>query len=1065
MSLAKRVVSKPTTVFVIFALLIGMGIFSTSNLPVDLYPEIDPPILVVMTTYTGASPEEVERTVTRPLEAGLSNVSSLEDLSSVSSKGSSLIILQFTYGTDMADAANSIRDNLEFVKMFLPDDVQTPMIFKFDPSMIPLAGFMVTGNRSPEELREITENTIVPRIEQVTGVSRAMVSGGRDKIVRVEIPQNRLEAYNLTITQIRSMLSGQNLQIAAGSIEDDGLNYLLTTMGEYQSIEEIKATVIAYKGGGYVNGVVEPTRLIRLRDIADVYEGYRDEESLVYVDGTPVVQVTVQKQSGKNSVQTMDALRTRLDRIAQEIPQDIKIAETFNTTDIIENSINQVTSNALQGALFAIIVLFIFLRSFKTTLIIGLTIPISLLFTLMLMYFGGLTLNVMTLAGLALGVGMLVDNSIVILENIYRYREKGAKLTAAAVLGTQEMMTAIVASTLTTISVFAPLVLFQSELGMVGELFAGLAFTIVISLLTSLAVALVLIPVLSSHYLPLTTRKQKPVAKLFAPIDGLVGRFFTGMENAYRASVSWVLKHKLLTILTIVVLFGGSLVMVPKIGYVFMPSGQADSVSLTVSLPVGSPLERTENILHQVETIVQNEVQGIESLTVNVGGSDMMGMGGVSSHSGSIRINLPDFEERVDSADEIQAKLRAHFNDFPDVSFSFGSSGGMQMGTGSPVDILIKTDDLVKGKEIAESIAQLIRDRVPEATEPSVDLKDGLPQIDLKVDRERLYSLGLNIYSIGQEIRAAMEGLTATTYRSEGSEYDVVLFLSEADRSNLPDLDNLFVMSPAGQRISLSNFASYERSTGPIDIRRENQSRVIHVTAGTVPGVPINVVEEKVRGIINAEIPSEDDVVIEFSGDYAELMEMFGKLGLIIMVAVFLVFGVMASQFESFKDPFIIILTIPLSVVGIVAIYWATGEVFNVLTLVGLLILVGIIVNNGIVLVDYTNMLRKRGLPLFEACVEAAGNRLRPILMTTLTTVLALLPMAFFPGEGSEMVAPIGKSVLGGLSFGTLMTLFFMPVMYFIFNRRSDERRLKAETRRARIAAGLSKKQAREAGL
>lgn len=1059
MSIAKTVVSRPTTIFVAFALLLGLGIFATLNLPIDLYPEIEPPILVVYTGYPGAGPEEVERTVTRALEGTLSNVSSLEQLTSTSSKGSSMIMLTFTYGIDMADAANSVRDNLELVKRYLPEGTDTPLILKFDPSMVPIMGLIVTGNRTPEELREIAENTILPRIEQVPGVAMGSVSGGRQKIIKVEIPQNRLEAYGLTITQIRGMLASQNVSVSAGSIMDNGLSYLLATAGEFQSLDEIRSTVISYKGGGLVNGQMEPSKIVRLRDIANVYEGYREEDSLVYVNGQAAVQITVQKQSGKNSVQTAQELRKRLVKIAQEVPQGINITEIFNTTDIIENSINQVTSSALQGALLAVLILFIFLRSIKPTLIIGITIPVSLLFTLMLMYFWGLTLNVMTLAGLALGIGMLVDNSIVILENIYRYREKGAKLTTAAILGSQEMINAIVSSTLTTICVFAPLVMFKGQLGMVGELFSGLSFTVVISLTMSLAVALMLIPVLTSHYLPLTTRVQKPLNRFFAALDKPFTAFFAKLDTAYRHAVDRVLRHKLITVGILLVLFIASLLAIPRIGYVFMPVQQADSVTLSVELPIGTPLSETEVVLKQIQGILEEELKGYKRMILSVGQQSMLGFGGGSStNKGSIQITLPDFQDRIDSAETMKNKIRAHFNDFPGATMSFGSSlANMQFGSTNSIDIVIKTQDLTKGKAIADKIVQLLRDKVEEAKEPTIDLKDGLPQIELVFDRDRMYSLGLNAYTVGNELRAAVDGVTATKYRTAGSEYDVVLMLPEADRNELPALDRIFVMSPAGQKIPLESFAQYKKSTGPITIRRENQSRIIHVTAGTNAGVAINKVEDKIRSLIAQEIPAEDDVVIEYAGDYQQLMDYLGDFALILLVAVFLVFGVMASQFESFMDPFIIIFTIPLSVIGIVAIYALTGEIFNILTLVGLLVLVGIIVNNGIVLVDYTNLLRKRGLSLHDACVEAAGSRLRPILMTTLTTILGLVPMAFFPGEGSELVAPIGKTVLGGLSFGTLMTLFLMPVVYAIFNKRADDRRARAEARRERIAAGAKR--------
>jgi HAE1 family hydrophobic/amphiphilic exporter-1 len=1057
------VVSRPTTVFIIFALLIGLGIFALVNLPIDLFPEINPPYLVVYTTYTGAGPEEMERSVTRVLEAALSSVSSLEEVTSTSSKGSSMVIMEFTYGTDLADATNSVRDALERVRNYLPTEADAPMIFKFDPSMIPIMGLMVTGNRSPEELQEIAEDTIVPRIEQTRGVATASVNGGREKIVRIEISQSRLEAYNLTITQIQQVLAAQNLQVAAGTITEGDVSYILTTMGEYSSLDQIRNTVISYRGGGLVDGQVEMPRSVYLGDLASVFDGYRDETSTVYVNGQPAVMLRVQKQSGQNSVQTADALRKRLVRMTREIPQDIKITEIFNTTDQIENSIGQVTSTAVSGALLAVLILFVFLRSMKPTLIIGISIPISIIVTIMLMYFAGLTLNLMTLAGLVLGIGMLVDNSIVILENIYHYREKGAKLGTAAVLGTSEMIIAITASTLTTICVFAPLVMFQSLLEMGGEMFAGLAFTVVISLTISLFTALVLVPVLSSHYLPLVTRKQKPLKiKALAALDNVFQRFFTDLDDAYRRAVDRVLRHKVLVITVLAVMFAGSLFLIPVIGWVFMPDEEADNVTINAELPMGTPLERTEAILRQIQLIAEKEVQGYERMIVNAGGGGMLSSG--SSNAGTLRINLPDYEDRIDSADDIKAKMRTHFNEFPGVYLSF-SSNSMGMGNSNPVDIVVRTDDLVKGKAIAEKISSLLQERIPEAKEPQVGLKDGLPQYEIELDRERMYALGLNTYTVGNEIKAAVDGVTATIYKTGGHDYDVVLILAEADRSALPALDHIFLNSQTAGRVPLSSFASYKKGTGPLTIQRENQSRVIHVTAGANPGTKLNVLEDKVRNLVSAEIPAEDDVIIEFAGDNAEMVKMMKNFVLIIVIAIFLVFGIMASLFESFRDPFIILFTIPLSVIGIVSIYLVTGEPFNILTAVGLLVLVGVIVNNGIVLVDYTNLLRKRGLSLHDACVEAAGNRLRPILMTTLTTILGLIPMAFFPGEGSEMVSPIGKTVLGGLSVGTLMTLFLMPTVYVIMNKRSDERTARAEARRERIAAGISARQEKKKGL
>ena len=1056
MSVARSIVSRPTTVLIIFLLLIGLGIFSLLHLSVDLYPEIEFPMLVIVTPFPGAGPEEVERSIVRPLEAAFAGISGIEEITATASQHSGMVMLRFTFGTDLADASNSVRDALERVRGMMPEAADTPMIFRFDPAMIPIMGLTLSGLRPPEELHELAEDIVVPRIEQTPGVATAFLLGGRESIVRVEIPQNRLEAYGLTVTQIQQMLAVQNVQIAAGTIIENDLSFILTTMGEFTSLQEIENSAVSHRGGGIVNGQFEPPRRILLRDLADVFMCFRDETSSVLVNGESSVMMFVQRQSGANSVQTAEDLRARVERLSRELPPDIHIVELFNTTDIIENSLNQVTSSALYGALFCVLVLFFFLRAIKPTLIIGISIPVSIAITLMLMYFNNLTLNLMTMAGLILGVGMLVDNSIVILENIYHYREKGAKLKTSAILGTKEMLLAITASTITTICVFAPLIMFQGLLGIAGELFAGLAFTVVISLAISLFTAVFLVPVLASHYFPLVTRKQKPLTGMLAKIDGVFAGFLKWLDNSYRRAVSRILRRKAIVIITISLLFAGSIFLVPVVGWVFMPPQEADNVQVTATLPMGSPLAQTEAVLRQLEAIVRSEVQGYEALIINMGAGFF---GGGGSNSGSLRINLPRFADRIESAEDIRNILRRHFDQFPGVAFTFGGGGmGGGMGGGSPIEITLRTDDLVRGKVIADRIAALLSERLPEITEPEVDLQDGLPQIEIRINRETMYALGLNTMTVGNEIRAAVDGITATRFRAGGRDYDVVLILAEADRSTRPALDQIFVNSPIAGRVPLSSFVYYEEGTGPITIRRENQSRVINITAGARPGTRINILQDRVETLIAAEIPVEDDVIIEFGGDQAEMQDMIRNFALIVIVAVALVFGIMASLFESFKTPFIIIFTIPLSFVGIVAIYLITGDTFNVLTAVGLLVLIGIITNNGIVLVDYTNLLRKRGMPLFEACVEAAGNRLRPILMTTVSTILGLVPMAFFPGEGSELVAPIGKTVLGGLSFGTLMTLFLMPTVYFIMNKRSDERAAKAEARRQRIAMGLSRK-------
>ena len=1050
MSISKRVVGRPTTVFIIFVLLIGLGIYAATDLAIDLYPEIEPPILIVMTTYEGAGPQEIEKTLSRPIESSLSNISKVDTITSTSSKGTSTIIVRFTYGADMSEASSDIRDSLDILKKWLPADADSPIIFKFDPSMIPILGLSVSGNRTPDELREIAENIVQPRIEQVEGVGLSSVTGGQEKAIRVEIPQNRLEAYGLTLTQVSNMIRGQNFQISAGSILSDNKNLLVTTTGEYKSLDEIKNTVIAYKGGipNPMSATTADVKTIKLRDIANVYSGYKREDTLVYINGKPGVQIIVQKQSGTNSVQIAENVRTRLKKINKEMPSGIKVSEIFNTTDIIKNSINQVSSTAIIGAVLAVIVLFIFLRSLKTTFIIGLAIPVSLVITLMFMYFAGLTLNIMTLAGLALGIGMLVDNSIVILENIFRYREKGTKLTTSAILGSQEMINAITSSTLTTICVFAPIIIFKSQLDIYGELFSGLSFTVVISLTASLIVALTLIPVLASHYLPISSRSQRPLKGFLKKIDDIMESLFTSLDNAYKRAIARVLRHKVITIITIIIIFIGTMALIPGAGFEFMPAQMDNTLQVSVELPQGTKLSETESVLLQLESIIRKEINGYEEIIIQAGSKSFMGfLGSAETNKGTLRVNLPAFNKRIDNSDTVKKKLRSHFNDFPSAVFSFSSNMGGGFSS-SPIDILVKTEDLDKSKKVAEKIKTLLENRFPEVTEPTVDLKNGLPQVDIIIDRDKLYSFGLNIYSVGQEIKASIDGIAASRYRDGGSEYDIIVILEKKDRDELPDLDKIFVMNATGKRIALANFASYKQTMGPVSIIRENQTRTVHIKAGTIPGTSLNDISVKIEKMVKEEIPAEEGLAIEFSGDFANLLKYGIKLIIIIFVAIFLVFGVMASLFESFLDPFIILFTIPLSLIGVVLVYILTGEMFNILTAVGLIMLAGIIVNNGIVLVDYTNLLRKRGLSIDDACIEAGGNRLRPILMTTLTTVLGLIPMAFFPGEAAALVNPIGKAVVGGLTVGALLTLFLIPVIYAIFNESSLKHSLKKEAKK-----------------
>lgn len=1052
MTLSQTCVRKPVTSLLVFIVLVALGIFCTFNLPLDMYPDMDLPYIVVYTTYGNAGPEEVEQSLTRTLESSLSGLSGLKKMQSQSSSGLSLIILEMNYGTNLDSTTNEIRDKIDMVRSYLPSDAKSPVTIRMDPSMMPIMGLAVKGNRTPEELRAYAEDIIQPRLEQIDGIASANISGGREKSINVDIPADRLEAYALSISQVAQMIGAQNVQSSGGVITSGDINYSIKTNGKYQSIDDLKNTVISYKMSPS-NGMSAPEmKTIRLRDIADVYEGYKEESTLAFLDGNSCVMLLMQKQSGKNSVSAARKVRKAIAELKASLPSDVEIIETYNTTDIIEQTISEVVSSVVTGALLAIAVLIVFLRSVRSTIIIGLAIPISVMITLMAMYFMGITINLISMAGLLLGIGMLVDNSIVVLENIYSYRQKGAKPTVAAILGSQEMVMSITASTLTSVCIFLPMLMFKKSLGMMGQMFNDLAWTIIISLMSSLAVAVCLVPVLTSSYLKISFHQyddDKPLHRLNRKIDAI----FDAIDVKYSGGVKFVLHHRKICVFTLFVLLILSFVAVKFIGFVFMPDSAANTVSVTFELPKGTKLEITEDTMMGMQAMALQELKGVKYTSMTVGGTSMLSAS-TETNTGSIRFTLYPAKERLpgwDSEKTAKEKLRKYFNMFPGATISFSANMNSAGSGGMSIDL--KSDDLDKLREVSGQIVKLLNDQASDVvTEVSSDIEDGLPQAEIIVDRDRMYELGLNIYNVGSEITAAINGTTASRYTENGSDIDVVVGLSATDKTKLADLDNISVVNTSGVRVPLSSFAHYVSTTAPVTILRENQARVIHITAKPKTGMSLDVVQNKINSLINDNIPKDEGLTITFSGDYADMMEAVLKFGAIIIMAAILVFVVMASQFESLIDPFIVIFTIPLSFIGVIMIYGITGQRLNVVTIMGVLVLVGTIVNNGIVLVDYTNLLRKRGYELEDACVEAARSRLRPILMSTLTTVISLAPMAFFPGEGARQMQPISLTVFGGMTFGSLMTLFLMPTVYYIFNNRRLKRAAKKAAKQAKKA-------------
>lgn len=1032
MSLSERSVNKPTTVLMIFILLVALGIYAALNLPIDRFPDMELPYIAIMTTYENAGPEEVEQSVTRILESSLSGVSGLKEMASQSSTGQSVIYLEMNYGTNLDESVASCRDKIDIVRKYLPDDADSPVMFKMDPSMMPIMSVAIKGNRTPEELRKLAEDVVQPKLEQVDGIASANISGGREKCIRVDIPRDRLEAYNLTVTAVAQMIGAQNVQSAGGSITSGDINYTIQSAGKYHSLEDVKDTVISWKVTSNDVGAVPQVRTIKLRDIADVYEGYKKQSTLAFMNGEPCVSLSLQRQSGKNSVQAAKKVRKQIEEIKKILPRDVSMLEIWNTTDSIEATINDVIKSVVEGAFLAILVLIIFLRSVKSTLIIGISIPVSLLVTIVLMWLRGMTLNMISLAGLLIGVGMLVDNSIVVLENIYSYRQKDAKPKVAAVLGSQEMVAAITSSTLTTICIFLPMIMLKQKMGMIGQLLDDLAVTIVFSLCCSLIVAITLVPVLSSSYLIVSNagdRRDKD-----GKINRALGQFFDKLDYVYSQAVAKTLRHKKILFAAIFALFGLSIFTVIKIGYVFMPESESSNVSISITMPKGTRLDITEGVVKEIESIVNQEVVGIKHLSSTVGGGGW-GSSSADTNTATVRIKLYDEHDRkpgYDNAQAVKDKMRPYFTKFPGAEIQFGKR---QDGMGSGLIVDIRCDDLQLLASQTKKIEELLKEKSTDyIDEVSSNLEDGLPEVKIVFDRDLMYNLALNVYSVGAEIKANIDGTTATRYEDKGDEIDLIVSLAEEDKAKLTDLDSIFVTNSNGTRIPISTFGHYEESTSPVSILRQEQTRMTQITLTPKKGLSIQDIQLKVDALIKENLPQEEGVTISFSGDNADFIEAAINFTVVIIMAAALVFAIMASQFESFKDPFIVIFTIPLSFIGVVAIYLLSGQKISMVSIFGFLMLVGMIVNNGIVLVDYTNLLRRRGYELFDACVEAARSRLRPILMSTLTTIISLIPMSFFPSEGTEMIQPISMTVLGGLSFGSLMTLFVMPSLYYIFN-------------------------------
>ena len=1018
MNITQKTLKNPVLIVVIFALISITAAFTFSNLEVNLMPDIKEPILMVTATYENAGPQSVESAVTQVLEEELSSLSNLKKMTSTSSEGNSTISIEYNYGTNLESAANEVRDKIENVKSMLPKTVKTS-IFKMSMNDFPVMDIAVHGNRSNNELKYIADKTIKRVLAQANGVSQTSVYGGRTPCVCVELSQNRLAAYNLSISEISTRLAAENLDLGGGKITEKSRNYVLRTKGEYASVKEISDTVISS-----VNGTP-----IRLSDVGKVYMGFKDASDEVYINGNPGVYISIKKQSGANSVKVADALYEKIEEVKASLPSDIQL-EIINDDSIeIRDTLKTLYSSAWQGILLAVIILFVFLKSFKSTFIISISIPFSIIITLLTMNFLHITLNIMTLTGLILGIGMVVDASIVMIDNIYAYRMRGTKAKVAAALGTQEMIPSVISGNLTTIVVFIPFLLFMKDLGFIGLMARDMIYTIVIAIVSSLFVAIFLVPVLAGHYMPLTNRSEKPVRnKVFIFLYDAFERAFDKIQALYKKVLSLALNNKRRTVAISFGLLLLSFGLIPLLHIDMMPETEGQRVTMNITLPTGTSLEKTTEIVHQFEKIVQNEIKGYRTVLASTGVSGGM-EDSYASNFGNISIYLPVPKKQIDNSSTIKAKLEKHFKDFPGIQFNFASDS-MESMTGSDIDIAVKGNDIANARQASEQILALMQ-KMPNLTNAKMDMKTGLPQLEIEIDRKRAYSFGVSVEAAAKEINGCVAGVTATKYRSSGNEYDVILSYQKTDKSSVPDLEKIKVQGKNGL-VSLANFASVKKNYGPVSINHENKARTIHLTAGIRGKENAPVIEAKIKNAIRENCVLPGDVSVNFDGSWKKMKKQSILFSKIIILAILLVFGVMAGMYGSLKKPFINLFTIPFMFIGVLLIYFVVGQSVSIMTMVGLVMLVGIVVNNGIVLVDYTGLLVARGLDVKSACLEAGTSRLRPVLMTTLTTILGMLPMSFTSQGSSSLVQPIGLCVVGGLISSTFVTLVLIPVLYAI---------------------------------
>ena len=1024
MSIYSTSVKRPVTTILIFVALIVMGLYSLTQLPIDLYPEIELPFIGVVTTYSGASASDIETNVTRPVEDALNSVSNLKEITSTSSDGLSVIFMNFEYGTNLDEASNDIRSNLSFIENFLPEDAENPTIMKFNSSMMPIIFYAITAKESYRGLEKILDEKIVNPLNRIEGVGAVNLAGVPGRKVYIDVDPRKMEAYNLSIEQIGGILRAENMNMPAGYIEMGQTDYPLRIQGEFPESDIIRNIVVSSYNGNNVY----------LKDVAVVRDTIRETKLDTRINGLQGMTMYVQKQSGGNTVKVTKEVEKALATLTKELPADVKVEKLFDSATFIKDSIGNLTETLLYAAIFVILVVLFFLGRWRATLIIIVTIPISLVVAFIYLFITGESVNIISLTSLSIAIGMVVDDAIVVLENITRHVERGSRPREAAIYATNEVWLAVIVTTLTVVAVFFPLTFVK---GLTGVLFKQLGMLVTITIITSVVAAITLTPTMSALIL-----KWYPIKKdaPFWTYDGSIRKWLNWFDRFYEKTLRWALHHKRITTLIALIVFIGSMSLFGLIGTEFFPEADQSQITATIELQTGTRVDETLKTTDKIDSLLKEKYPEVDLISSSTGVDDEAGFsslfGAGGTHVISYSMRLVPVEEREKSVMVLAEEMRNDFAKVPEiVDFSVSTSESMGTFGGNTVDVEIYGYNISETNIIAEELAAKIR-KIEGAKDVTISRDKSKPELQIILDQNKMISNGLNTATVSTAVRNRVGGMTATRLRQSGDEYDVIVRFNEASRSTLTDIDNIGISNPTGQIIRLGEIADIKEFWSPPSIARKRRERIVNVSFTPYKRSLTELQTEVQKAIDGTAVPS--GVMVQISGAIQDQMEAFADIAFLIVVSLILVYLVMASQFESLKMPFIIMFSIPFAFSGVAIALFITKTTLSVISAIGAVMLIGIVVKNAIVLVDFINLMRERGNELYEAIAKSGRSRLRPVIMTSATTILGMLPLAMSKGSGSELWSPMGIAVIGGLVFSTMVTLVLVPVVYAIFARHGE---------------------------